>query len=139
MQSSARSRLRSRVIVGRLDTGRERFRDPPRPKVFEFLETLPESTGEGYIEIEGKEFSHGPCVMTRAVRMGDSRGAPALSRCSVDANRRGGIGCRAIRLICENRMAKSGTLPSITGQTLCLPGWTSIADVCGVASRGLRQ
>ena len=36
------------MIVGRLDTWRERFRDAPWPQVFEYIEALPDSTEEGY-------------------------------------------------------------------------------------------
>lgn len=59
------------MIVGRLDTWRERFRDPPWPKVFEFLETLPESADEGSIEIEGEEiFARVMCYDTRGADEG---------------------------------------------------------------------
>ena len=54
------------MIVGRLDSWRERLRDPPWPTVFEFLETLPDSTDDGYIEIEGEEiFARVMCYDTR--------------------------------------------------------------------------
>lgn len=55
------------MIVGRLDTWRERLSDPPWPRVFEFIETLPDSVDEGYIEIEREE------IFARVMRY-DTRG-----------------------------------------------------------------
>ncbi|MCH8205118.1 MAG: YhcH/YjgK/YiaL family protein [Candidatus Hydrogenedentes bacterium] len=54
------------MIVGRLETWRERFRDAPWPQVFEFLEALSESADEGRIEIRGEEiFARVMCYETR--------------------------------------------------------------------------
>ena len=43
------------MIVGKLDTWRERLQETPWPLVFEFIEALPESVEDGYTEIEGDE------------------------------------------------------------------------------------